>query len=149
MIEFYLILKAVGAAVGVGSFLRLLLGTLVMLIFGYLGEAGLMNVTAAFWLGMVGWAVIIYEIFAGSAGKAAKAANPAVASAFNFMRLIVLIGWAIYPVGYAWGYMMGGVEQSALNIVYNLADFVNKILFGLVIWHLAVKESGGVAHAED
>jgi hypothetical protein len=26
-------------------------------------------------------------------------------------------------------------------VIYNLADFVNKILFGLVIWHVAVKES--------
>ncbi len=149
MIEFYLILRAVGAAIGVGSFLRLLLGTLVMLIFGFLGEAELMNVTVAFWLGMVGWAVIIFEIFGGSAGKAAKTAGSAVASAFNFMRLIVLIGWAIYPVGYVWGYMMGGVDEGALNMVYNLADFVNKILFGLVIWHLAVKESGGVNHSHD
>ena len=64
MVEFYIILRAVGAAVGSGSFLRLLLGTLGMLVFGYLGEADLMNVTLAFWLGMVGWAVIIYEIFA-------------------------------------------------------------------------------------
>jgi len=146
MIEFFLILKAVGAAVGTGSFLRLLVGTLVMLIFGYLGEAELMNVTLAFWIGMAGWGVIIYEIFAGAAGSAAKVASPAVASAFNYMRLIVLVGWAIYPIGYVWGYMLGGVDQGALNIVYNLADFVNKILFGLIIWHLAVSESGGAGH---
>ena len=31
-------------------------------------------------------------------------------------------------------------------MVYNLADFVNKILFGLIIWHLAVNESGGAGH---
>jgi len=146
MSEFFLILKAVGAAVGTGSFMRLLGGTLVMLIFGYLGEADLMNVTLAFWLGMVGWGIIIYEIFAGSAGTAAKQASPAVASAFNYMRLIVLVGWAIYPIGYVWGYMLGGVDEGALNMVYNLADFVNKILFGLIIWHLAVNESGGAGH---
>ena len=34
-----------------------------------------------------------------------------------------------------------GVYAQNLNLVYNLADFVNKILFGLVIWHVAVKES--------
>ena len=146
MVEFYIILRAVGAAVGSGSFLRLLLGTLGMLVFGYLGEADLMNVTLAFWLGMVGWAVIIYEIFAGAAGTAVKSVSPAVASAFNSMRLIVLVGWAIYPVGYVWGYMLGGVDEGALNLVYNLADFVNKILFGLIIWHLAVNESGAESH---
>ena len=146
MVEFYIILRAVGAAVSSASFARLLFGSLFMLIFGYLGEAQLMNVTLAFALGMIGWAVIIYEIFVGAAGSAAKSVAPAVASAFNSMRLIVLIGWAIYPIGYVWGYMMGGVDEASLNLVYNLADFVNKILFGLIIWHLAIKESGETSH---
>jgi hypothetical protein len=53
----------------------------------------------------------------------------------------VLVGWAIYPLGYIFGYMMGSVDNGTLNIVYNLADFVNKILFGLIIWNVAVKES--------
>ena len=45
------------------------------------------------------------------------------------------------------GVMMGdGLEAAALNQVYNLADFVNKILFGLIIWNLAVKDSGQGAH---
>ena len=35
--------------------------------------------------------------------------------------------------------MMGSVDANTLNWVYNLADFVNKILFGLIIWNLAVK----------
>ena len=63
--------------------------------------------------------------------------------AYNTMMWIIIVGWAIYPAGYAAGYLMGGegVYASNLNIVYNLADFVNKILFGLVIWHVAVKES--------
>lgn len=39
MIEFYLILRAIGVASG-GIFWRLLIGTLVMLVPGYLGEAG-------------------------------------------------------------------------------------------------------------
>ena len=77
-------------------------------------------------------------------GKAAvQTASPAVMSAYNTMMLIIVFGWAIYPAGYAAGYLMGGegVYAANLNIVYNLADFVNKILFGLVIWHVAVKES--------
>ncbi len=146
MIEFYIILRATGATVGNGSFVRLLVGTLVMLIFGYLGEAGAMNVTLGFVLGMIGWAVIIYEIYGGEAGKAAAAAEASVRSAFSAMRWIVLVGWAIYPIGYVWGYMLGGVDEGALNAVYNLADFVNKILFGLIIWNLAVKDSGDTAH---
>merc|ERR1712010_170386 len=38
MIEFNLILKAAGKPVGAGMFWRLLLGTVIMLAFGYIGE---------------------------------------------------------------------------------------------------------------
>ena len=61
--------------------------------------------------------------------------------AFTAMRLVGVVGWAIYPLGYVFGYMLGSVDDGSLNIIYNLADFVNKILFGLIIWNVAVKES--------
>jgi bacteriorhodopsin len=70
MIEFYLILAAITAVSG-GIFWRLLIGTLVMLIPGYMGEAGYLNATVGFVIGMIGWAYILYEIFAGEASKVA------------------------------------------------------------------------------
>ena len=100
----------------------------------------LIPILFGFIIGMIGWAVIIYEIFGGEASKAASA-TASVKSAFNAMRIIVLVGWAIYPLGYVFGLMMDSVDPSTLNGVYNLADFVNKILFGLVIWNVAVKDS--------
>lgn len=144
MIEFYLILSAV-TKVSAGIFWRLLVGTIVMLVGGYLGETGYMNLTAAFIIGMAGWAYILYEIFFGEASKvSASKAPPAVQSAFKTMRIIVTVGWAIYPLGYVFGYFTGsGPEDSmrSLNIIYNLADVVNKIGFGLVIWAVAAKLS--------
>ncbi len=144
MIEFYLILSAI-TKVPVGVFWRLMIGTFVMLIGGYLGEAGYMPVWQAFIIGMIGWAAILYEIFYGEAGKInAQSAPPAVQSAFSLMRWIVTIGWAIYPVGYFFGYLTGsGPEASAnaLNLIYNLADVLNKIAFGLIIWSVAVSET--------
>ena len=140
MIEFYIILKAVGASVSANSFWRLLLGTLVMLLGGYLGESQVISSTLGFIIGILGWAVIIWEIFGGEASKAADA-NAGIKSAFNALRIIVLVGWAIYPLGYIFGYMLGSVDDASLNIIYNLADFINKILFGLIIWNVAVKES--------
>ena len=144
MIEFFLILSAI-TKVPAGVFWRLMIGTLVMLIGGYVGEAGYLNSWIAFVIGMAGWAFILYEIFAGEASKInAQSAPPSVQSAFNTMRLIVTFGWAIYPVGYFFGYLTGSSpanSANALNIIYNLADVLNKIAFGLIIWQVAVTES--------
>ena len=138
MIEFYLILAAVRKVDG-GIFWRLLIGSLVMLIGGYLGEAGYINATLGFIIGIAGWIYILYEIFSGEAGKAAaKSGNKALVTAFSAMRMIVTIGWAIYPLGYIFGYLTGGIDANSLNVIYNLADFINKIAFGLVIWAAAV-----------
>ncbi|MDA9604979.1 bacteriorhodopsin-like [Candidatus Pelagibacter sp.] len=142
MIEFFLILAAVGKA-NSGIFWRLLIGTVVMLVGGYLGEAGYINSMLGFVIGMAGWIYILFEIFSGEAGKAAaKSGNKALVTAFGAMRMIVTVGWAIYPLGYVFGYLTGGVDANSLNVIYNLADFLNKIAFGLVIW-AAATQSGG------
>jgi bacteriorhodopsin len=142
MIEFYLILAAVKKVPG-AIFWRLLLGSLVMLIGGYAGEAGYINAMLGFVIGMAGWVYILYEIFSGDAGKiAAKSGNKGLVTAFGAMRMIVTVGWAIYPLGYVFGYLTGGVDANALNVIYNLADFLNKIAFGLVIWAAAMQSGG-------
>jgi bacteriorhodopsin len=141
MIEFYLILSAV-RKVDSGIFWRLLVGSLVMLIGGYAGEAGYINSFLGFVIGMAGWIYILYEIFSGEAGKlAAKSGNKSLVTAFGALRMIVTIGWAIYPLGYVFGYLTGGVDANSLNIIYNIADFVNKIAFGLVIWAAAMQNT--------
>merc|ERR1712004_465137 len=94
--------------------------------------------------GMAGWAFILYEIFLGEAGTVAATGDKiseAVKTSFSTMRFIVSIGWSIYPLGYFFGYLMGSVDDSALNLVYNLADFINKIAFCLAIWASAKKET--------
>ena len=139
IIEFYLILAAI-AVVRAALFWKLMIASLVMLVFGFLGELGAMSYWPAFAIGMAGWLYIIYEIFAGEASQI-SAANGTAASqtAFNALRLIVTVGWAIYPIGYILGAGEGGA--AGLNLIYNLADFVNKISFGVVIWVAATSSS--------
>jgi bacteriorhodopsin len=139
MIEFNLILKAVKPDLGAGMFWRLLIGTVVMLAAGYCGEAGYVDAHLGFYVGMAGWVFILLEIFVLEAGSVAReeSMNKNVASSFNTMRLIVTAGWSIYPLGYWFGYLQGSVDDDILNLVYNLADFVNKIAFCLAIWSCA------------
>ena len=139
MIEFYLILAAVTAVAG-GLFLQLLLGSLVMLIFGFMGEAGIMAAMPAFVIGMLAWLYMIYVLYMGAGRAAVATTSASVQTAYNSMLWIIVVGWAIYPAGYVFGYLMGAVDSSTLNLIYNLADFVNKILFGLVIWKAAMDD---------
>lgn len=142
IVEFYLILAAV-TKVSANLFWKLLIASLVMLLGGYAGEVGYADVGPAFFVGMAGWIYIIYEIFKGEASQINEnSGNPASQQAFKTIRAIVTFGWAIYPIGYYLAYMSGGTNNSeALNIIYNLADLVNKAAFGLAIWVAAVSDS--------
>ena len=140
IIEFYLILTAI-AVVRSALFWKLMAASVVMLVFGYFGEIRSINVWGAFVISMLAWLFIIYEVFLGEASKiSAENGTEASIKAFNALRIIVTVGWAIYPLGYVLGYTGGGSENM-LNIVYNLADFVNKIAFGVVIWAAATSSS--------
>merc|ERR1711874_139167 len=144
MVEFYLILKAVKPDLGAGMFWRLFIGTVCMLVFGYMGEQSDLPAYLGFALGLCGWFFILFEIFAGEGGKAAGMLDEAgehVKNSFNLMRMIVTAGWCIYPLGYFFGYLIGAVDSAALNLIYNLADMVNKIWFVAAVWDAAKKDT--------
>ena len=145
IIEFYLILAAI-AAVAASLFWRLLIASIVMLVAGYLGEVNQSDTNMlwiCFVIGLLAWFYIIREVFVGEASEInASSGSAASQAAFSALRMIVTIGWAIYPLGYLYGYAGDG-DVQALNIIYNLADFVNKIAFGVVIWAAATSDSEG------
>jgi len=141
MVEFYLIMSAVGKVPG-RVFWNLLIGSTLMLLLGYAGETGMMNVGVAFALSMLAWFYVIWYIIKGEASQVnASLANANVQKAYKTMTLLVTVGWAIYPLGYYMGYLGGGADAGTMNIIYNLADFWNKIGFGIVIWSAAVADS--------
>ena len=133
-IQFYLVLSVV-KKVSPTLFWKFLIAPLAMVLGGYAGEVGYISPFLGFVIWMVGWLYILYEIFAGESGKlCAKSTNKAMVGAFETMRMILTIGWATYPLGYVFGYLTGGIDSNTLNVIYNFADFINKIAFGLVIW---------------
>lgn len=139
ILEFYFVLQAC-TRVSEGLFWRLMICSVVMLVGGYLGEIGAVSVLCGFVIGMLGWLYIVYEINMGSASQANKGASRSCQSAFNTLKVIVSIGWIIYPLGYYLVYLgptFAYHSQSVINIVYNLADGVNKGAFGLCIWAAA------------
>jgi len=82
-----------------------------------------------FIIGTIAWLYILYEILFGEAAKLKdETTDDSVKFAFNSLKYIVSIGWVIYPIGYI-------LEDKNMNLLYNLGDLVNKILFALVIWY--------------
>ena len=137
MIELYIVLLAV-TNVSSGVFKRLLGYTTLMLVFGYLGETSVISSTMGFAGGMIFWGLALKEIWSGEAADAnAGSKNAAGQYAYVNLKNIVTFGWLIYPAGYALGYFGGGVDMDLTNQVYNLADFVNKILPGVIVWAAA------------
>merc|ERR1712178_61362 len=84
---------------------------------GYLGEGEALPKFVGFPLGMSGWFFILFEIFAGEAGGTAGDCSEAVSSAFSTMRLIVSVGWSIYPIGFVLGWSMGEASELSSTLL--------------------------------
>jgi hypothetical protein len=146
-VEFYLILKVAGATKT--DMWKLIGASTVMLVTGFFGESGwdggVMN--AAMWGLLSGLAYfwIAYEVWFGGLKKLAVAAGGNVLEAHKMLCWFLLVGWAIYPLGYMAGtdgwYSGISAILPDMEVIYNIGDAVNKIGFGLVVYSLAVKES--------
>ena len=142
VVEFYLIMAAIGAAT-FAMFRNLMVASIVMLVAGFFGESGAMDSTIElgstvwFIIGMAGWGYILYALWQGDVKQASESGSDGVKFAFGAMRMIVTVGWAIYPVGY----LIGADNLDAMNIIYNIADLVNKTAFGMMVWYAAKMDS--------
>jgi bacteriorhodopsin len=140
-LEFYLILKIAGAKKSLLS--KMIFYSVVMLVTGYFGEA-VYPESAQIWglISGIAYFAIVYEIWLGEASKLAKAAGGNVLEAHKILCWFVLVGWAIYPLGYMLGtegWYTSMLGKGNVDVAYNIADAINKIGFGLVIYSLAVK----------
>lgn len=144
-VEFYLITKKAGAKIGL--MWKLIMASVVMLVTGYFGET-ISRDQSVFWGVVSGLAYfyIVYLVWMGEVAKLAETAGENVKAAVRILGWFVLVGWAIYPVGYIIGTPGGlfgwnpGVDPAFMDVVYNIGDAVNKIGFGLVIYALSQKE---------
>ncbi|WBA43386.1 bacteriorhodopsin [Hymenobacter canadensis] len=151
VVEFYLLVRAAGAKASL--LWKLILAAVIMLVFGYIGEAftdGSMG-HSVLWgsLSTLGYVYILYSAWMGEVAQLAAASNSvAVQKGVRALAWFVLVGWAIYPIGYM--AMPGGwlgpdgaglLRPHDLDLLYNIADAINKIGFGLVVYGIARSES--------
>lgn len=128
IIEFYLIISVV-KKLSLFIFFKLLLLSFLMILFGFLGELKIINRNIGFLIGSIMWLIILYSLFFGKLSNYQNnIEDKSVISAYNFLKWIVTLGWLIYPIGYL-------LKYKKMNIIYNFGDFINKILFVLIIWY--------------
>ncbi len=147
-VEFYLLTKAAGASKGL--MWKLIIASAWMLVAGYIGEAfnpeGGSTSHSVTWgiLSTFGYVYVLYTAWMGEVAKLAESSgNPTVQKGVRTLAWFVLVGWAIYPIGYmcmpgGWLNTGLGWDSTNVDLFYNIADAINKIGFGLVVYSIAV-----------
>ena len=133
---------------------KLFWASTVMLVAGYFGESnvtgmldaqtwGAISGVAYFWMAYEVGCLSIFGGPSGSVGKALASASGKIPSAGRMLQWFVLVGWAIYPIGYMAGTpgwyegMFAFLDEGSMNLIYNVGDAVNKIGFGMAVWYAA------------
>jgi len=148
-VEFYLLTKAAGAKIGL--MWKLIVASAFMLVTGYIGEAFTDGSTShsVTWgvLSTLGYVYILYTAWFGEVAQLSKNSdNPKVKEGVRILAWFVLVGWAIYPIGYmcmpgGWLNVAFGWGSENVDLFYNIADAINKIGFGLVVYSVATSSS--------
>jgi len=147
-VEFYLLTKAAGATLSL--LWKLILASVLMLVAGYIGE-GFTDGSSSHsvtWgvISTIGYVYILYTTWIGEVKQLAdKSGNAQVVRGVRTLAWFVLVGWAIYPIGYmcmpgGWLNVGLGWDSANVDLFYNLADAVNKIGFGLVVYSIALSD---------
>jgi bacteriorhodopsin len=136
---------AVQATLPYGLFWRLLVVAVVTVLARYMGEVGFFYPTLGFMIGLAGWLYILGEVFFGriSEVNSRSGSHPSQVG-FFWLRLIVSVGWAVYPLCNFIGSFAGGINEGGMTVIYNLADLVNLVAFGLIVLTAAMRESTSV-----
>jgi bacteriorhodopsin len=147
-VEFFLLTKAAGAKTSL--LWKLIFASVWMLVAGYIGEAfnpeGGDSTHSFMWgfISTLGYIYILWTAWFGEVAKLAEASkDPVVKKGVRTLAWFVLVGWAIYPIGYmcmpgGWLNTAFGWGSENVDLFYNIADAINKIGFGLVVYSIAV-----------
>ena len=148
-VEFYLLTKVAGAKKSL--LWKLIIASTWMLVCGYIGEAfnpdGGSTSHSVMWgvLSTLGYLYILYTVWLGEVAKLAEASkSDVVKKGVRTLAWFVLVGWAIYPIGYMCmdgGWLNGVFAAKDVDLFYNIADAINKIGFGLVVYNIAITSS--------
>lgn len=118
----------------------------LMIVLGYPGEvSGGIDNTRLLWgaLSMIPFIYIVVTLFSGLSESIAKQPED-VRGLISAARWVVVLSWSFYPVVYFAPFVMslgGGAATTVIEVGYTIADLVAKVVFGVMIFMIAVRKS--------
>ena len=126
--------------VPVGVFWRMIVAALLMVLTRYLGDAGIFNATLAVLLSIAFWLYILGELYFGEMSAVMRGQSRPIRFGYFWIRLIMTIGWAIYPILHFVDLVVGAGHVPSVIVLYTLSDVVNLITPSLIVLAVAAQE---------
>ena len=125
----------------VGIFWRILIAAMLMVLARFLGDGSYFGPTLGVLISIAFWLYILGEMYFGHIGENIARSNDTVKRGYFWIRLIMTIGWAIYPIVYFVDVVIGVGHTDSVVFIYSLADLLNLITVSMIVVGVAGKES--------
>lgn len=130
----------ISGPVPVGVFWRSTAAALLMVLSRYLGDAQVFNPTLAVLLSIAFWLYILGEMYFGAMSAAARGGSKPMRYGYFWIRLIMTIGWAIYPILHFVDLIAGAGQARGVIVLYTLFDLLNLVTVSLIVLAVAGQE---------
>ncbi len=106
----------------------------VMVLTGYIGEVNAENQAVHWGFFTVGTlaGLGIFALLATALRELPDTMSESTAWSVRSMGALVLVGWLVYPVGFVLPGL--GIDPELRELVYNVADLVNKVGLGMIAY---------------
>jgi bacteriorhodopsin len=146
LVEILLVMK-LDAAVFSTKAWTLGFGSALMIVSGYYGELVVTGDLTPRWgcwfLSMLFFLYIVYELLVGLAAATASEADPEIAGKIKTAQIMTVISWCTYPVVYL--FPMLGINAAAsvvsIQLGYCVSDIISKCGVGIVIYQITYAKS--------
>ena len=139
VVSVFFMTRVVGM-VPVGIFWRSGVAAILMVLSRYLGDADIFNPTLGVLLSMAFWLYILGEMYFGAMSDIMKPTSRPMRLSYFWVRLIMTIGWAIYPILHFVDVVIGTGHSSGIVVLYTVADLINLITISMIFLAVAGKE---------
>lgn len=126
--------------VPVGVFWRTVAAALLMVLSRYLGDARFFNPTLGVLLSIAFWLYILGEMYFGTMADVVRKSSRPLRLGYFWVRLIMTIGWAIYPILHFVDVVIGTGHVGSVIVLYSVADLINLIAISLIVLAVAGEE---------